>query len=281
MKVVVTMTSWKKRIEYVADMIEYFFKTQTELPDVFYLWLAIPEFPNKENDLPKKLLEVIKRYDVNLQWVKENTKGFKRWKIYPKHYNDIVVSIDDDIYFDSKLISTAKKFIFPNKIVISLFKSLSELKISSNGIDFQKTTENKPLLNRRFLCCSIIPPNSFPLEALNKENSKILSDICLNYDEFFMLPFMIKNNIKNWFYPFNNKFDNEINTTESVFSQIKDCANINGFKIQKRMLFLYIVFRFNNELKQSWIDNFKDYKKATKAIENYSTEYLIEKLNDS
>ena len=42
------MTSWTKRINCVARSIYYFMKTQTVKPDLFYLWLAEEEFPNKE-----------------------------------------------------------------------------------------------------------------------------------------------------------------------------------------------------------------------------------------
>ena len=45
------MTSWTKRINCVARSIYYFMKTQTVKPDLFYLWLAEEEFPNKEKDL--------------------------------------------------------------------------------------------------------------------------------------------------------------------------------------------------------------------------------------
>jgi len=54
MKTIVTMTSWTKRIHCVDKSIYTFFKTQMEKPDIFYLWLAIEEFPNKEKDLPEE-----------------------------------------------------------------------------------------------------------------------------------------------------------------------------------------------------------------------------------
>ena len=59
MQTIVTMTSWSGRIEHVGSSIFRFFKTQTKLPDIFYLWLSEEEFPNKENDLPKDLLLTI------------------------------------------------------------------------------------------------------------------------------------------------------------------------------------------------------------------------------
>ena len=96
MKIVITMTSWTKRIQYVAKTIYYFLKTQTVKPDMFYLWLAEDEFPNKEKDLPEDLLTICSVFNVQIKWTKYNEYAFKRWYVYPKHNDDLVISIDDD-----------------------------------------------------------------------------------------------------------------------------------------------------------------------------------------
>ena len=49
--IVVTMTSWKKRIDYVSISILSLLK-QTVKPRSIELNLSEEEFPNKENDLP-------------------------------------------------------------------------------------------------------------------------------------------------------------------------------------------------------------------------------------
>ena len=80
-QVVITMTSWKGRIHVVGKCIYYFFTRQTEKPDVFYLWLSVEEFPNRENDLPADLLAVIDAFGVRLCWTETNEYIYKRWNI--------------------------------------------------------------------------------------------------------------------------------------------------------------------------------------------------------
>jgi hypothetical protein len=109
MKTVVTLTSWKNRIKYLHDFLFVFFKTQLEKPDIFYIWLSIDEFPNKEKDLDDKLVKFISDHNINLMWLNGNDTVFKRWNVFPKHLNDIVISIDDDRVYPFDLISDAKQ----------------------------------------------------------------------------------------------------------------------------------------------------------------------------
>lgn len=98
--VIVTMTSWKDRIDEVIKTIESC-NQQTRIPDKIYLNLSIEEFPGKEKDIPKVILDYEKN-NINfiVNWVDgPNTKPFK--KIFPIlkycRYNDIIISVDDDM----------------------------------------------------------------------------------------------------------------------------------------------------------------------------------------
>lgn len=101
-KIIVSMTSWKKRIEYVSKII-YMMERQTVIPDKIVLNLAENEFIQKENDLPKDLLllnDTLENFEI--YWVKENTKAFK--KVIPtieRFFNEdcIILSIDDDYFY--------------------------------------------------------------------------------------------------------------------------------------------------------------------------------------
>ena len=98
--VVVTMTSWIKRINNVKPVIERIING-TKLPDVVYLNLSVQEFPNRENNLPQDLVKFIKDNPIiKINWVEgENTKSMK--KIFPilKYLedDDIIMCIDDDM----------------------------------------------------------------------------------------------------------------------------------------------------------------------------------------
>ena len=105
--IVVTMTSWKKRIEYVSISILSLLK-QTVKPRSIELNLSEEEFPNKENDLHKDLIELTKIYPININWVGSNVKSFK--KLIPtlkKYWNEkdlYVFTADDDVVYEYNML---------------------------------------------------------------------------------------------------------------------------------------------------------------------------------
>ena len=85
---------------------------QTLRPDKIILNLSTDEFPKKEEELPKELVD--RQDDVfEIYWVKENTKAYK--KILPtleRFPEDVIISIDDDIEYPKEFIQKMyKKFI--------------------------------------------------------------------------------------------------------------------------------------------------------------------------
>lgn len=105
-KIIVSMTSWKKRINNVPETIKSILINKT-LPDFIVINLSIEEFPNKELDLPKELLKLKANNDIRINWLKGNDKAFK--KIIPtlKQYpNDVIIAIDDDFIYPNNFIET-------------------------------------------------------------------------------------------------------------------------------------------------------------------------------
>lgn len=94
-KVIITFTSWRKRINYVYKTLETLINQTIKCHVV--LVLSSDEFPQKEKELPESLLMMLDYFEI--LWVKENTKAFK--KVYPtivKYQNlDVpILSADDD-----------------------------------------------------------------------------------------------------------------------------------------------------------------------------------------
>lgn len=179
MKTVVTLTSWKNRIKYLYNFIYIFYKTQKELPDIFYVWLSTDEFPNKEKDLDEKLLNFIQTKNIQLKWIKENTRQFKRWNVYPEHYEDIVISLDDDRIYPFDLIETAKKV-----------KQGTILNLYYGGECGQYTSLN-------WICAQcIIPANTMPTEMWQDKYKILIKECNLHSDEAYIQPFVDLNNIK-------------------------------------------------------------------------------------
>lgn len=72
--IIVSLTSWPKRIFNVPIVLKNILNG-TLKPDYIELNLSSEEFPNKEDDLPKELLEIEK---LNINWEIGNSRTFKK-----------------------------------------------------------------------------------------------------------------------------------------------------------------------------------------------------------
>lgn len=110
--VVVTLTSWVKRINFVKKVVESI-ENNTVKPDRIYLNLSKTEFDDAGVQLPKDLLDYFNSDErLIINWVDgENTKSMK--KVFPilKYLKDgdIIIDADDDILFPSDLIESRLK----------------------------------------------------------------------------------------------------------------------------------------------------------------------------
>lgn len=97
-KIIVSLTSFPARIESVAITIKSLLM-QSLKPDEMILWLAQEQFPQKENGLPARLLE-LKKYGLTINWcndIKSYKKLIPALRMYPE---DIIVTADDDVYYE-------------------------------------------------------------------------------------------------------------------------------------------------------------------------------------
>ena len=96
-KVLVSLTSYPKRIGYVDKVIKTLL-IQTKKPDKIILWLADSEFENKEEDLPKELVALCD-YGLEIKWcrdVKSHKKYLYAMKEYPEY---CIITVDDDTFY--------------------------------------------------------------------------------------------------------------------------------------------------------------------------------------
>lgn len=105
-KIIVSFTSWVKRIHLCANVFKMMLN-QTKLPDKIVLNLSIEEFPNKENDLPTDLIEIVSSNNdkCEIYWVEKNTKPYK--KLIPsllRFPDDVIITIDDDIPYPNNFV---------------------------------------------------------------------------------------------------------------------------------------------------------------------------------
>ncbi len=96
-QLIVSLTSFPQRMKDIHYCLHSLL-CQTLKPNKLILWLAEEQFPNKEKDLPKKVLK-LKQRGLSIEWCKD-TKSYK--KLIPalkKYPDDIIVTADDDIYY--------------------------------------------------------------------------------------------------------------------------------------------------------------------------------------
>ncbi len=96
-KVIVSLTSFPQRIKEVHLCIKTLLN-QTYKPDAVILWLAQEQFPNREKDLPDKLLK-LRNNGLTIAWCND-LKSYK--KLIPtvnKYPEAIIITTDDDVYY--------------------------------------------------------------------------------------------------------------------------------------------------------------------------------------
>ena len=102
-RIIVSLPSFPARISIVPMVLERIFM-QTVRPDKVILWLSKEQFPNREQDLPMKLLEM-KSCGLDIEWCDGDTKAYKKSLPALKEYpDDLVIIFDDDIMYDLDMI---------------------------------------------------------------------------------------------------------------------------------------------------------------------------------
>ena len=128
--IIVSMTSWKKRIINVKYVVSSILQG-TKKPDKIILNLSTDEFQDKHIPIDLKLLEKYTIFEIN--WVKENTKAFKKiiptMELYP---DSIIISIDDDIIYPRLFIETIlDSYKKQNKDIITLYRNKNKYDFDS------------------------------------------------------------------------------------------------------------------------------------------------------
>ncbi len=104
-KLIISLASYPARIKTVHITINTLLQ-QTLKPDKVILWLAQEQFPNAEKDLPKDLLR-LKEYGLEIEWCEDDVKSYK--KLVPaliKYPDDIIVTADDDVYYQPNMLES-------------------------------------------------------------------------------------------------------------------------------------------------------------------------------
>lgn len=97
-ELIVSLTSYPKRINVVHRVINTILRQKLK-PDRLIIWLAAEQFPRGKHDLPKNLLD-LEKFGLEIRWC-EDLKSYKKLVPALKEFpEDIIVTADDDIYYD-------------------------------------------------------------------------------------------------------------------------------------------------------------------------------------
>ena len=173
-RVIASLTTFPERINTVKETIKSLL-VQTIKPDEVILWLADSQFPQKENELPKDLLE-LKDYGLTIKWC-EDIRSFK--KLIPAlidYPNDIIITFDDDIYYPETVIELLYNSYLENPNCIHANRGRRiELKnnkiIAKSAAEVYWTKYEDCTYKNSITGCGgvLYPPNSLDKRVLNKE----------------------------------------------------------------------------------------------------------------
>lgn len=180
-KIIVSFTSHPMRIEYVPEVLDSLYE-QTRTPDIILLWLAEEQFPEKEKDLPERIVMDAAQGKLQIRWCYDlgsHKKYYYATKEYPE---DIIITVDDDIHYDPRMIDTLYQSYrkFPNavsaeKVMLIIFDKEGRLMPCSEWVVSYAALADEPSLqlmalgNRGVLYPpGIHDPTDFSLEKIKR-----------------------------------------------------------------------------------------------------------------
>lgn len=111
MKIIVSFTSYPPRISGVHKVVESLYR-QTVPADEIVLYLSLDEFPGRESDLPRELVDLNGQNGFRIKWVHDNLKSHKKYYYAFQEYKEaVVITVDDDkIYANTMIADLMKSF---------------------------------------------------------------------------------------------------------------------------------------------------------------------------
>ena len=194
-KIIISMTSFPERIKDLKYVLYSLFN-QTVKADKVVLYLSEEEFHNKENDLPEDIKE-FEKYGLEIRWIK-NLCSYNKLIYALKDFPDeIIVTVDDDVYYSKNLIKNLYKsykknpeFVHANrvhKIVTNKKGGILSYEDWAKEIDSSKTEYTNFLTGVGGV---LYPPNTFNDEVFREE---VFTKICPVADDVWFWAMCVLN----------------------------------------------------------------------------------------
>lgn len=155
-KAIISLTSWKKRINTVTRTL---FSLITKCPGFhIVLVLSEDEFPQKENELPEDLNILANNNFIEILWIKENVKAFKKILFTMDKYRDVpIISADDDCIY---------KYNYAEELYNEWLKNKKNVVSYKNAIQYG--------IVATWGCSTLYPPYYFKEYGLKWLNKRII-----------------------------------------------------------------------------------------------------------
>lgn len=117
-RLIISLTSFPKRINQLWMVIDLLLR-QTVKADKIILYLSKEQFPHEHKDLPNSLLDY-QMYGLKIIFVDGDIRSHKKYYYAFRDYpNDIVITVDDDIFYPTTMLETLLYFHhkYPNAII--------------------------------------------------------------------------------------------------------------------------------------------------------------------
>lgn len=194
-QLIISLTSFPARINVVAKTINTLLR-QTVKPDKLILWLADSQFPNKEKDLPAELLKLV-NYGLEIRWT-EDLRSYKKLVPALRDFpNDIIVTADDDLYYQEDWLESLYNEYLKDKKNIYTRRSTGVMRTRScvkiiphyDNRNFAPTYINQIMGGAG----TLYPPHSLHPDVLNVEKCKSLVP---TYDDIYFWAMAVANGTK-------------------------------------------------------------------------------------
>lgn len=190
-KLIVSLTSYPARMGTLNKVLDSIY-AQTRQADEIVLWLAEEQFPGKEQDLPRELLELVGEDRLTVRWCDDLKPHKKYFYALQEYRRDLVVTIDDDLLYPEHMLENLYQCYLRHPKAVSAVRA--HLMVVSEGGDIMpysswvKETDvcqDQPSMQLFATggAGALYPPELFPPETFNK--AAILEN-CLWADDLWL-----------------------------------------------------------------------------------------------
>lgn len=195
--IIISLTSFPQRM-YEIHFTLYSLLTQTIKPAKVILWLGKEQFPNLEQDIPEKVLK-LKENGLTIGWTNNMYSYTKLIPALREYPNNIIVTADDDIYYEKdwleKLVKAHEKS--PNDIICH---RAHRIKLNNQGIaPYKKWTKKIRGTKASYLnFLTGVGGVLYPANCLYKDvlNEELFTEIAAKADDVWFWAMSVLNNTK-------------------------------------------------------------------------------------